>query len=47
MDEDDNMVYFNGSLNETKRAHVYNQESIRVNTSWESESTKAFIVHEK
>ena len=47
VDEDDNMVYFNGSLNETKRAHVYNQESIRVNTSWESESTKAFIVHEK
>ena len=34
IDEEDNKVYFNGSLNETKRAFKFNQESIQVNYSW-------------
>lgn len=47
VDEDDNKVYFNGSLNETKRAFVHNQESIRVNCSWQSELTSSFIDSEQ
>lgn len=47
VDESDNKVYFNGSLNETKRAFVHNQESIRVNYSWQSEFTANFINDEQ
>ena len=36
IDEADGLVYFNGSMNETRRALVQNQESISVNCSWES-----------
>lgn len=43
VDEGGNKVYFNGSLNETRRALLYNQESIRVNCSWQSDFTKNFI----
>lgn len=43
VDEEDNKVYFNGSLNETKRAFKFNQESIQVNFSWLSEYTATFI----
>lgn len=46
-DAQDNKVYFNGSLNETKRAFVFNQESIQVNFSWQSEYTKNFIEQEQ
>lgn len=46
IDEFQNMVYFNGSLNETKYALVYNQESIRVNCSWTSYNDKNFIEDE-
>lgn len=46
IDEKNNKVYFNGSLNETKRAFVHNQESIRVNYSWQSEFTSSFIESE-
>ncbi|MBO4800481.1 MAG: DEAD/DEAH box helicase family protein, partial [Bacteroidaceae bacterium] len=47
IDESDNKVYFNGSLNETKRAFVHNQESIRVNYSWQSAFTSQFIDSEQ
>lgn len=47
IDEDNNKVYFNGSLNETKRAFVHNQESIRVNCSWINDSTSCFIDNEQ
>lgn len=40
-------VYFNGSLNETIGAFVNNQESIRVNTSWESDASKLLINSEQ
>jgi len=43
IDEAGNKVYFNGSMNETKRALVHNQESIRVNYSWQDEYTAGFI----
>lgn len=43
IDEDNNKIYFNGSLNETKRALKYNQESIQVNCSWQNEYTATFI----
>ena len=46
VDEVNNKVYFNGSLNETRRAFVENQESIRVNWSWQSEFTSKFIENE-
>lgn len=46
VDEEGNKVYFNGSLNETKRAFIHNQESIRVNYSWQSEFTSNFIDEE-
>ena len=47
VDEEDNKVYFNGSLNETKRAFMFNQESIQVNFSWLSEYTATFIEGEE
>ena len=47
IDEDNNKVYFNGSLNETKPAFTHNQESIRVNYSWQSEFTSDFIDSEQ
>ena len=43
VDEEDNKVYFNGSLNETRMAFVYNQESIRVGCTWQGEDIAAFI----
>ena len=43
VDEEDNKVYFNGSLNETRMAFVYNQESIRVGYTWQGEDIAAFI----
>lgn len=46
-DEEGNKVYFNGSMNETRGAFVLNQESIRVNTSWESELSKSLTEHEQ
>lgn len=46
-DEEGNKVYFNGSMNETKGAFVLNQESIRVNTSWESELSKSLTENEQ
>lgn len=46
-DRNNNKVYFNGSLNETKRAFVFNQESIRVNCSWLSEQDKVLISSEQ
>lgn len=46
-DTDGELVYFNGSLNETKRALVQNQESIRVNFSWQSDFTRGFIEKER
>ena len=47
VDEAGNKVYFNGSMNETKRALVHNQESIRVNYSWQDEYTARFIDDEQ
>ncbi len=47
VDEENNIVYFNGSLNETKRAYIYNQESIRVNYSWQDYNIKLFIENEQ
>lgn len=46
-DENNRKVYFNGSMNETRRALVYNQESIRVNYSWSNDFTKKFIENEQ
>ncbi len=46
-DETGNKVYFNGSLNETIRAFVHNQESIRVNYSWQDENMYSFIAEEQ
>lgn len=47
LDRAGNKVYFNGSLNETKRAFLQNQESIRVNYSWQNEPTANFIDEEE
>ena len=47
VDEAGNKVYFNGSMNETKRALIHNQESIRVNYSWQDEYTARFIDDEQ
>lgn len=47
VDEAGNKVYFNGSLNETKRAFIYNQESIRVNCTWDSDFTANYIEGEE
>ena len=46
IDSDHNMVYFNGSLNETKRALEYNHESIRVDWTWRSAEAKLIIENE-
>lgn len=46
-DKENNKVYFNGSLNETVGAFINNQESIRVNTSWESATTMLLIKSEQ
>ena len=43
IDEENNKVYFNGSLNETRTAFVYNHESIRVGCTWQGEDIAAFI----
>ena len=47
VDEEENKVYFNGSLNETKRAFKFNQESIQVSYSWLNEYTATFIEGEE
>lgn len=46
IDESGNKVYFNGSLNETRNAFLFNQESIRVNCSWHTKQSQEFIDHE-
>lgn len=46
-DEETNKVYFNGSLNETKRAFTQNQESIRVTCSWRNPFDKEDIESEQ
>ena len=43
VDECDNKIYFNGSLNETTSAFLFNQESITVNCSWRNEEVGHFI----
>lgn len=43
IDKEGNKVYFIGSLNETKRAFVFNHESISVYYSWQSEYTSNII----
>ena len=47
IDEDNNKVYYNGSMNETTRAIILNQESILVSNSWQNESTALFIEKEQ
>ena len=47
IDESNQKVYFNGSMNETRRAFVLNQESIRVNYSWQDDYTAKFIDEEQ
>ena len=47
VDEENNKVYFNGSLNETRCAFVFNQESIQVNYSWRSDFSGNFIDSEQ
>ena len=46
-DKEDEMVYFNGSANETKSAKKKNFESFMVTESWESEKTRRSILNEK
>ena len=46
VDENNNKVYFNGSLNETTSAFLFNQESITVNCSWKNEEVGEFIANE-
>jgi superfamily II DNA or RNA helicase len=46
VDENKNMIYFNGSLNETTSAFLLNQESITVNCSWKNEEVCQFIKDE-
>lgn len=46
-DEQNNKVYFNGSMNETRKAFIHNQESIRVNYSWQDDFTGKFINEEQ
>lgn len=46
VDENKNMTYFNGSLNETTSAFLHNQESITVNCSWKNEEVEQFIKDE-
>lgn len=45
-DEVGNRVYFIGSMNETRRAFVHNQESIQVTRSWQSDYAKTCIDNE-
>ncbi|MCR4680301.1 MAG: DEAD/DEAH box helicase family protein [Bacteroidales bacterium] len=47
VDEAGNKVYFNGSMNETKSALLHNQESVRVDCSWQNENTARFIDDEQ
>jgi len=47
VDEEDNRVYFNGSLNETRGAFVNNQESIGVTCSWQSSYSYEMIESER
>ena len=47
IDEENNKVYFNGSLNETKRAFVHNHESISVIWSWQDDFTSNNIDNEQ
>lgn len=47
IDEESNKVYFTGSLNETKRAFKFNQESIQVSYSWLSDYTAKYIEEEE
>lgn len=46
-DKEDEMVYFNGSANETKSAKKKNFESFMVTESWESEKARRSILNEK
>lgn len=46
-DKEDEMVYFNGSANETKSAKKKNFESFMVTESWESDKTRRSILNEK
>ena len=46
IDENKNMTYFNGSLNETTSAFLLNQESITVSCSWKNEEVGQFIKDE-
>ena len=46
VDENNNMIYFNGSLNETTSALLLNQESITVSCSWKNEEVNQFIKDE-
>jgi len=46
VDENKNMTYFNGSLNETASAFLLNQESITVSCSWKNEEVNQFIKDE-
>ncbi len=43
IDEYKNMIYYNGSLNETTSAFLLNHESITVNCSWRNEEVCQFI----
>ena len=47
IDENGNKVYYNGSMNETTRAILQNQESILVNHSWQDDTTASFIDKEQ
>ena len=46
VDERNNKVYFNGSLNETAAGFLCNQESIAVSCSWKYEEVEKFIEDE-
>lgn len=46
VDETNNMVYFNGSMNETKAAFKHNHESIFVLPSWQNEQNMQTIENE-
>ena len=46
IDEGGNKIYFNGSLNETTSAFLFNQESITINCSWKNDEIDKFINEE-
>jgi hypothetical protein len=46
IDEGGNKIYFNGSLNETTSAFLFNQESITINCSWKNDEIEKFINEE-